>query len=135
MVQRLTLFTGLSHTITASPTGKELVISFPNGSQQKSKLEISTLKVEFGNYSQHRKLTVADLTTNDVIYGRHWLASHQLHLNWKNYDVRFHSSVHVNASADFGEDDVILSQISDSINAMEANCLVCEDRGENFSLF
>jgi hypothetical protein len=34
------------HKITASPTGKELVISFPNGSQQRTKLEIVTLKDE-----------------------------------------------------------------------------------------
>ena len=29
------------HKIIASPTGKELVISFPNGSQQRTKLELS----------------------------------------------------------------------------------------------
>ena len=101
------------HKITARPTGKELVISFPNGSQQRSKLEIVTLKVGFGNYSEHRTFTVADLTTYDVIYGRPWLASHQPHLNWRNNDVRFRHrelSVYVNASADFGEDDVILTK-------------------------
>jgi len=38
----------------------------------------------------------------------------------------------VNASADFGEDDVILSQISGSMNAVEANRLVNEEQGELF---
>jgi hypothetical protein len=39
------------HKITASLTGKELVISFPNGSRQRSQLETVTLKVGFCNYS------------------------------------------------------------------------------------
>ncbi len=78
---------------------------------------------------------MADLTTYNMIYGRPWLVNHQPHLNWRNNDVRFRHrrrSVHVNASAYFGENDVILSQISGSINAVETNRLVCE---ENEKLF
>ncbi len=78
---------------------------------------------------------MADLTTYNGVYGRFWLASHQPHLNWRNNDVRFRHrgrSVYMNAPADFGEDDVILSQISDSIDAMEANCLIREEKGNFF---
>ena len=123
---------------TAKDRNKSLQLRLPNGTTTSSTFETVDVGISFTGteYSETRRLLVADIIQYDIVLGRPWLHDSNPSLNWKNNDVRFHhngKSVFFTANADF-ETNIVLKDVQGTINALEAMRLVNEEQGTVFAV-